>query len=194
MRRSAVSVLASMGLITGLALAFQPPAPPAPTPPDSQPKQPERPARAPGERGPGERGERGERGPGERRQGEGEARLPSVEGAMKGMGRAMRSLRRQIDDPAKKDENIKLINDMQRACTYAKSQPLPPEFLKDAKDDAAKAKRAASYHEKLIEAMRLMLDAEADLHAGKFADAKRSLEEVVDMRDDIHKELGVKED
>ena len=192
MRKLAVLLFASAGLITGIAMAWQPPAPPAPAPPAPAPRenQPDLPVRGPGERWTSERGP-GQHRPGER---EVEGRQPSVEGSMKGMARAMRALRKQVSDPAKRDENLKLINDMQRSCLYAKSQPLPPDILKDAKDDAAKAKLGAAYHAKLIDAMRLMLDVESELAEGKHADAKISLEELIDLRDDIHKELGVKDD
>ena len=56
----------------------------------------------------------------------------NVEGAMKGMNRAMKALKVSIGDAAKKDENLKLVGEMQRNCAIAKSLPVPADVLKKA--------------------------------------------------------------
>src|SRR4051812_21264192 len=51
--------------------------------------------------------------------------LASVESAMKLLNRSVRRLKGQIADPAKKEENLKLVGEVERAIVFAKSQPMP---------------------------------------------------------------------
>ena len=113
---------------------------------------------------------------------------------MKMMNRAARALNTQIADATKKEDNIRLINDMQRGCATAKGLPLPEPFLKDAKDDAAKAKITAEYRADLMKSMRLMLDVEVAITEGKIAEAKAGLEAIEKIRQDSHTRMGVKEE
>jgi len=151
---------------------------------DGQPQQ--RPERGPGgpERGPG--------GPGGGFGGQG--RQASVEAGMKMMNRAARTLNTQISDASKKEDNIRLINDMQRGCATAKGLPLPAEFFKDVKDDAAKAKITAEYRADLIKIMRSMIDVEVAISEGKTAEAKAGLDAIEKIRQASHTRLGVKEE
>jgi hypothetical protein len=149
--------------------------------------QPEtRPARSDQPQGqPGEPGQRGRGG-----QGQGPA---TVEGSMKGMNRALRQLNAQIGDASKKDDNLRIINDMQRACVNAKGAPLPEGILKKAADDAAKAKLHAEFRHELIKAMRLLLDIETAIADGKGEAATAKLEELKKLRDHAHEEMGVED-
>lgn len=113
---------------------------------------------------------------------------------MKAMNRAARTLNTQISDPTKKEENIRLINEMQRGCATAKGLPLPADFLKDAKDDAAKAKITAEYRADMIKIMRTMIDVEEAIINGKATEAKAGLDSIEKIRQASHKRLGVKED
>ncbi len=162
--------------------AFQPERPQQP--PQGQPAQGQ-----PGQRQPGERGARGPGGPG------GQAgQTLSVEQAMKSMNRPLRQLRTQIGDATKKDENLKLINDMQRGCIAAKGQPVPHEVTDLGADDAAKAEMADEYRRELVTALRLMVDAEQAVLDGKGDEAKAALDELVKVRDHAHEELGIKDE
>lgn len=156
-----------------------------------QPAETSRPAdnRQPGQPG-GERPRR-EGGP---REGGREGRAPSVEGAMKSVGRAMEALQKSIKDPAKHDENLRLINDMQRGCVAAKGMPVPEDFLKKAAMPADKAKISAYYREHLIASLKLMIEIEEDLMAGKNDAAAAKLEKLNEGRIAAHKEMGVKDD
>lgn len=167
-------------------LAFQPPAPnSAPgTAPAGQPQSTPPPGGRPPEgRGPGE-------GRGEGRRGE----LPSVDSAMKGMNRALKQLSGQITDAAKKDENLRLVNDMQRNCVIAKSQPAPADVLKKAKDDPARAKLPEAFRKNLIAAVRLLLDIEQDIADGKTDSAKNRLTELAKARDAAHETMGIEDE
>lgn len=178
--RVAVAV-ASVGTITALGAALQPDSAPASTPqPAGQPAQPAQ----PGGGQPGG-GPRGPRQPGQ---------AESVESAMKGMNRSLRRLREQINDAAKKDDNLKLVNDMQRACVVAKGQPLPASVLARAKDDAEKAAWSTAYRADLMKSLRLMLDLEQAIIDGKSDAASAALDSLVEIKIDSHKVMGVDED
>jgi hypothetical protein len=113
---------------------------------------------------------------------------------MKGMNRALRQLSRQIGDESKKEENLRLINDMERGCVNAKGAKLPEDVLEHAKDEAGKAKMATEFRSDLIKVMRVLLDIETDIADGKTDDAKAKLKEVEKMRDHGHQEMGLKEE
>lgn len=169
--------LAALVLIAGAAIA-QPGATPEPKR-DDAPRQPG------GERrgGPGERGPRGQ----------GEGRAPSLEGAMKAVNRSVRALKDQISDASKKDENLQLINDMQRAAITAKGAKF--ELHGDAKHTPEQlAALAKSFRTQMIALAKEMLALEELVLDGKTADAKAKLDAIIAMRDKAHKEFGVKDD
>lgn len=137
----------------------------------------------------------------ERPQGEGRAPQggppggpQNVGAAMKGIGRSLKQLREQIDDSAKKTENLKLIGDMERFCVQAKSLNLPPKMLKKEKDADSRTKLGESYRTELIPLLRKMLDVEQAILDGKSEDARNGLDAIEKMRDAGHEKLGVKED
>lgn len=148
------------------------------------------PSGAPG--GPGGRERRGPGGPGGPG-GAGGADI-STKFVMKGINRATRTLLAQVTDASKRDENLKLINDIQRGCVLAKGQPLEPEFLKNAATDAEKARIKESYRAHLFNALRLALETEALIADNKGDAAKAKLDEFKALRNQAHTELGVKED
>ena len=174
--RPAVSLVA-LALIAGAAIA-QPGAAPEPRRDDA--------SRQPG----GER--RG--GPGERApRGQGEGRAPSLEGAMKAVNRAVRTLRDQIADASKTDENLQLINDMQRAAITAKGARF--ELHGDTKHTPEQlATMAKSFRTQMIALAKEMLALEELVMDGKTSDAKAKLDAIIAMRDKAHKEFGVKDD
>src|SRR5262245_56107620 len=51
--------------------------------------------------------------------------LTSVDSAMKLVNRSVRRLKAEIADPEKKEENLKLVGEVERAIVFAKGQPLP---------------------------------------------------------------------
>jgi hypothetical protein len=156
--------------LTGVGIALaQPPAPGGPPP-----------------AGPGERGPGGGR--------EGQPGAQSVERMMKGMNRSLRQLRDQIADATKKDENLRLIGEMERTVATVKLMGLPADMLAQANDDAAKAKMTTAFRTDLIGALRKLLDIEQDIADGKGESARGRLDELIALRDAAHKELGVSDD
>lgn len=185
--RAAVTLAVLLGT-TGLAIALQP----GTTPPAGGEAKPAAPSAPAGPRGGGEgRGGPREGGPG----GPGGAeRGGGVSGSMKSIGRSLKTLRGQVEDAAKKDENLRLIGEMQRGCITAKNQPLPEKLLKDLKTDADKAKNQLLYRTDLIKLARKLLDLEEAVLNGKTAEAKKLADEVAKMRETSHEALGVKDD
>lgn len=179
---AAVSVL----VLAAGSLAFQPGNPPK----EQTTRQPgQRPQRGPGG------GEGG--GPGQERRGPGEGgqqRGGNVEGAMKQMGRAMKQLSEQITDASKVQENLRLINDMQRGCAMAKGLGVPKDVLEKAKDEAEKTKLTADFRKHLIAAMRSFLEVEEALASGDTAGAKAKLDAIGPKIEQAHKEMGLKEE
>lgn len=118
---------------------------------------------------------------------------PSVSRSMKSMGRALRALKAQISDPAKRDENLKLLGDIERACVSAKNQPVPDDLL--AADAPAERRRKHEFFRRhLIEALRVALDIESELLDGKPDDARDKITSLVALRNRAHEELGVEDD
>lgn len=157
------------GVFCTVAVAIQPPAAPA------QPT--DRPARPDGRTGPA-----------------GGRDAASVEAAMKGMNRAIRQLRGQAGDGAKREENLRWINDAQRGLVAAKGMPFPEDYLKGAADDAAKTALKEAYRRDLIAVLKKLSDIEQAIFDQKTEDAKKLVEELVVMRDDAHKKFGVKDE
>lgn len=143
-----------------------------------------------------ERGAQPERGgqPGERQPGGGPGRgaAPSVDAGMKGMNGAMRRLKDQIGDASKKDENLRLIGDMQRGAVTAKNAK--PTKFKDIKDPAEAAKKGEEFRRDLLGLTRKLLDIEQDILDGKNDHAKALLDDVAKTRDAAHTKYGVDEE
>jgi hypothetical protein len=176
-----VSVVA---LVSVAGLAWAPAQPPADQPPPP-----------PGERSPerrpeGRPGQEGRQPPG----GGGGQRRENVNGVMKSMNRAMKALKGQIADASKKDDCLRLIGEMERACVTAKTAGLPGDVLKTFATNEEKAKMAGAFRTHLIAATRKLLDAEEDIVAGKGDAAKKKLDELIEMRDKAHDLLGIKEE
>jgi soluble cytochrome b562 len=183
----ACGLIAGLTAVVGLAVGVDDP--PAPAPAATQP--------APQE--PAQRGPRGEGGQGRERPGqpggrEGARAVVSVEASMKIMGRALRTLKSQAGDAAKRDENLRLVNDMQRGCVTAKGSPVPEDLLKKAATEPDKTKIKETYRKGLVDLLRKLIDLEDAIADGKGDAAKGIVEEVIKMRDKLHEDMGVKED
>jgi hypothetical protein len=113
---------------------------------------------------------------------------------MKGMNRALEQLGKQVGNTAKKDENLKLVNDIQRGAVAAKGQPVPHEVTDKAKDEAEKTKLRAQYRADLIKLVRKLLDLEESIAGDKTAEATKQIAEIEKLRDSSHEELGLKDE
>ncbi len=115
----------------------------------------------------------------------------SLDASMKAMNRSVRALKALVSDPAKKDEALKTVSEAQRACAACKAAPLPAKFTEKAPDAEAKAKIEAEFRSDLRKNLRLLLDLEDAILAGKADEATAILAKVEALRDHAHEELGV---
>lgn len=121
---------------------------------------------------------------------QGERRI-SVEGAMKIMGRNLERLEPQIGDASKKDENLTLINEMERGCVIAKGLSVPNDVLAKAADDAAREKMKADYRADLLSVLKKLISLEEAVSQGKTEEAKSLLQQAIRAGDLGHEQLGV---
>lgn len=118
----------------------------------------------------------------------------SVGAAMKALNRGYRQLREQVDNPARRDDNLRIIGEMQRATVAAKQQPVPEDLLSRAPDAEARERLSAAYRTDLIATLRVLLDLEEAVAAGKTEAATEKLSALIRLRDRSHDALGVNED
>ena len=110
----------------------------------------------------------------------------SVESAMKEMNRAAKLLKVQVGDPAKKDANLQQIWRMQKSALQAKT--LEPKWSQENKD-----KWLPGFRKDQIQLMRLLLTLEEEVMDDKTDQAKKTFQNVLDLRDKKHEEFGVKD-
>ncbi len=187
--RLSLLAASAAGLIGALAIAAQP-QPPAPGQGDA-PRQPRPRDGQPGGPREGQPGGPGAPGEGGNRRGQ-QGGGQSLENLMKGMGRAVKGARESVTDASKKDETLRLINDAQRSCVGAKGQ-LPREQLEKAKDDAERTKMREDYRRDMLNVLKKLISAEENVMAGKLDAAAADLDAVDTMRQEGHKEFGVKQ-
>lgn len=142
--------------------------------------------------GPGNRGREGAgegREPAERGAGRGAEAQPSFDGGMQQMGRSMRSLRRSEFNAASMDDDLELIGELQMGIVRAKSQ-----IEHVVMSDAAKAEYGmdhAAYMKafrlEMLEALEASTKLEEAVLEGKSADAKKYVEELMDVQRDGHR-------
>jgi len=115
---------------------------------------------------------------------------------MKGMNRALKQLNGQIGDAARKDENLRLINDMQRLCVTAKGLPLTDHVYEKAgaKDEAGKASLNKAFRVRLIALLKAQIEVEEKLADGKADEAKALLGRLIEIEEAGHKEMGIGDD
>lgn len=190
MRNRNAFMVATVGVLAMAAgsMAFQPGSAPK-ADPKTDPKT--QPATAPAGQPAGQPGERGGRGQGRGPGGEGGQRGGNVEGAMKQMNRAINALSEQIKDTTKTEENLRLVNEVQRGCAMSKGLGIPAKLLEKAKDEAGKKKLTEEFRKDLIAAMRGLLEIEELLAAGKVNDAATKLDVIKEMAEKAHTALGV---
>jgi hypothetical protein len=154
-------------------MSFAQPADQPPPPPSSAPKPPAT-------------GDAPQRGRG------GQQQQPTTKQGMSMMNRALRTLKSSINDTAKKDDNLRAINDLQRGCVAAKGAT--PDRVLGKMDEAKRADASVQYRRALIQIMEKALKAETAIMDGKNADAAKLLTEIEKIRDDSHKAMGVRDE
>ncbi len=119
---------------------------------------------------------------------------PSVEGGMKAMGRAAEELAKTLGNAAKRDENLKLVFEMQRGCATSKAAPLPGKIARELPADVDRAKASESMRVHLTALMRVLLDLEDAIAAGKTEEAQALFKKAGEMAEKAHTEFKVGND
>jgi pyrimidine operon attenuation protein/uracil phosphoribosyltransferase len=112
---------------------------------------------------------------------------------MKLMNRSVQRLERQVADASKKDDNLRLINEAQRGCITAKGL-VPKGPWSEEPDAAKKAAALAPYRRDLIAVARKLLDLETAIMDDRAEDAASLIKEIKKLKEEGHKEMGVKDD
>lgn len=173
--------------LLGLSLALTAAIAPLATAQDAPPAAPTGPGDGPAKGGQGAPREGGQRG------GRGGSQAINLEASMKGMNRALKGLKESLGDASKKVESLKLVSEMQRNCAASKAAAVPAEYLKGAADDAAKAKIEDEFRSDLRKNLRLLMDIEDAIVAGKNDEATALIAKVEALREHAHKEMGVQD-
>ncbi len=109
---------------------------------------------------------------------------------MKAMNRNLRTLKRQLADPAKKEDNLALLEKIKKSLDEA-------HMLEPAKTkDIAAGERAAyteKYKQQIIELGKSFGEVEAAIKVDKPDEAKKALEKISDLKEKGHKDFGVDE-
>ena len=109
------------------------------------------------------------------------------------MKRELKALKGALGDASKKNECLKLVSETQRHCAAATAANVPSEYLKSAADNAAKAKIEDEFRSDLRKNLRLLLDFEDAIVAGKTDEANTLIVKVEALREHAHEEMGVED-
>ncbi len=106
---------------------------------------------------------------------------------MKAMNKALRTLKKQAADPAKKDDNLGLVAGIKK--NLDASVKLEPAKTKDV-PAADKAAYLDKYKAQMADLAKTFDEIEAALKADKPDDAKKALEKLSDQKEKGHKDFG----
>ena len=106
---------------------------------------------------------------------------------MSGMNKALRTLKRQIADASKKDENIAMVEKIK--ASIAEASKLEPKKTKDI-PAAEKAAYIEKYKKQMADLGKTFDDIETALKAGKADDAKALFDKLGEQKEKGHKDFG----
>lgn len=106
---------------------------------------------------------------------------------MKTMNKSLRTLKRQVADPAKKDENLALIATMKKSVDA--SLKLDPAKTKEV-PAAEKAAYLDKYKAQVTDLGKTIDELEAAVKADKQDDVKKALEKLSDEKEKGHKDFA----
>lgn len=135
--------------------------------------------------------QRGNRGPGMGGGGGGGGPQQSLEGNMKAMNRAFKTIGRQIDDASKDESTLKLVSDLEAATASAKGQ-LPDQIAK--LEGEAKTAAMADYRRMMMQSLKDAIELEEALIAGNREGAKAAYAKIDAQMRDGHKAYRVDRD
>lgn len=107
--------------------------------------------------------------------------------AMKVANKNIRTMKRQIDDPAKKDDNLKLIAESKKSIDECLK--MEPAKTKDV-PAGEKAAYLDKYKAEMKEVAKTFDDLEKAVKEGKADDAKKIFEKLADQKEKGHKDFN----
>ena len=109
---------------------------------------------------------------------------------MKAMNKSLRTLKRQVADASKKDDNVALIAGIKKS--LAASMKLEPAKTKEV-PAAEKAAYLTKFKQQMTELGKTYDELEAAIKAGKAEDANKALEKLSQSKEKGHKDFGADE-
>ena len=106
---------------------------------------------------------------------------------MKSMNKALRTLKKQVADPAKKADNLALVAGIKK--NLEASVKLEPAKTKDV-PAADKAAYLDKYKAQMADLVKTYDEIDAALKADKPDDAKKAMEKLSDQKEKGHKDFG----
>lgn len=110
---------------------------------------------------------------------------------MKTMNKSLRTLKRQVGDASKKDENLQLIATIKK--TLDASSKLQPAKTKDV-PAAEKGAYVEKFKKELADLGKAFDDVETAVKADKADEAKKAFEKIGEMKEKGHKDFGADDD
>ncbi|MCE9612243.1 MAG: hypothetical protein K8R23_18760 [Chthoniobacter sp.] len=110
-----------------------------------------------------------------------------LEKEMKTMNKSLRTLKKQAEDPAKKDDNLALLATIKKSLDA--SSKLEPAKTKEV-PAAEKAAYLDKYKAQMTDLAKTFDELEAAIKAGKGEDAKKALSKLSDQKEKGHKDFA----
>jgi DNA mismatch repair ATPase MutS len=110
---------------------------------------------------------------------------------MKTVNKSLRTLKRQVADSSKKDDNLQLLATIKKSLDAASK--LEPSKTKD-QPAGEKAAYLEKFHKELTELGKTFDQVEVAVKADKPVDAKKIFEKLSEQKEKGHKDFGVDED
>jgi soluble cytochrome b562 len=108
---------------------------------------------------------------------------------MSTINKNLRTVKRQLADPAKKAENLEAVGKVKKALDSAHN--LDPKKTKDQSDKPAYTKK---FKEQMVELGKTVGELEAAIKVDKTDEAKKALDKIYQLKEKGHKDFGVDDD
>lgn len=110
---------------------------------------------------------------------------------MKTVNKNLRTLKRQVSDASKKDENLQLLAGIKKS--LAASAKLEPAKTKDV-PAGEKSAYLDKYHKQIADLTKTFDDVETAVKGDKPDDAKKAFEKLSEQKEKGHKDFGADDD
>jgi hypothetical protein len=109
-----------------------------------------------------------------------------MEKEMSAMNKAYKALKKSVEDPSKKEDNLKLLAEIKK--TAEASAKMEPKTTKD-QPDAQKAAYLEKFRAQMSDYIKAVTEVEAAVNAGNGAAAKAGLDKLNDLKKKGHEDF-----